>query len=160
MNQRRKLGFVPQEHVDFIFRGVRMIPELPGAVPEIPVSDITTATAYYRDNLSFDLDWIADDIDLAGISRDHCRLFLAGPPFRSEHGNASPVLTWLNLSSKAEVDHLYEAWRATNAILLSAPESKSWGLHEFTASDPDGNLFRVFYDFATPERERAAAATA
>ena len=28
------------------------------------------------------------------------------------------------------------------------------GLHEFTAADPDGNLFRVFYDFATPERER------
>jgi hypothetical protein len=37
------------------------------------------------------------------------------------------------------------------------PESKSWGLHEFTAADPDGNLFRVFYDFATPERERAMA---
>jgi hypothetical protein len=49
---------------------------------------------------------------------------------------------------------LQQAWRATNAILLSAPESKSWGLHEFTAADPDGNLFRLFYDFATPERER------
>jgi len=32
---------------------------------------------------------------------------------------------------------------------------KSWGLHEFTAADPDGNLFRVFYDFATPELEQA-----
>jgi len=62
------------------------------------------------------------------------------------------VLTWLNLSSKAEVNDLYQAWRATGAILLSAPESKPWGLHEFTAADPDGNLFRVFHDFATPER--------
>ena len=132
-----------------------MIPELPGAVPEIPVSDITAATTYYRDNLSFSLDWVAADIALAGISRDNCRLFLAGPPFRKERGNVGPVLTWLNLSSKAEVDDLHQAWRATNAILLSAPESKSWGLHEFTAADPDGNLFRVFYDFATPERERA-----
>ena len=131
-----------------------MIPEFPGAVPEIPVSDITTATMYYRDNLSFSLDWVETDIDLAGISRDNCRLFLAGPPFRKGHGNASPVLTWLNLSSKAEVDDLYQAWSSTNAILLSAPESKSFGLHEFTAADPDGNLFRVFYDFATPERER------
>ena len=136
-----------------------MIPELPGAVPEIPVTDITTATTYYRDNLSFSLDWLAADIDLAGLSRDHCRLFLAGPPFRKERGNVSPVLTWLNLSSKGEVDDLHQAWRATNAILLSAPESKSWGLHEFTAADPDGNLFRVFYDFATPERERARFAT-
>jgi len=134
-----------------------MIPELPGAVPEIPVSDITAATTYYRDNLSFGLDWVAADIALAGISRDNCRLFLAGPLFRKERGNVSPVLTWLNLSSKAEVDDLHQAWRATNAILLSGPESKSWGLHEFTAADPDGNLFRVFYDFATPERERATA---
>ncbi len=67
------------------------------------------------------------DIGLAGISRDHCRLFLAGPPFRKERGNVAPVLTWLNLSSKAEVDDLYQAWRATNAILLSAPESKPPG---------------------------------
>ena len=131
-----------------------MIPELPGAVPEIPVSDVAAATTYYRDNLRFSLDWIAADIDLAGISRDHCRLFLAGPPFRKERGNVAPVLTWLNLSSKADVDDLHQAWRATSAILLSAPESKPWGLHEFTAADPDGNLFRVFYDFATPERER------
>ena len=134
-----------------------MIPELPGAVPEIPVSDITAATTYYRDNLSFGLDWLAADIALAGISRDNCRLFLAGPLFRKERGNVSPVLTWLNLSSEAEVDDLHQAWRTTNAILLSAPESKSWGLHEFTAADPDGNLFRVFYDFGTPERERARA---
>jgi hypothetical protein len=35
-----------------------MIPELPGAVPEIPVSDITAATMYYRDNLSFSVDWV------------------------------------------------------------------------------------------------------
>jgi len=134
-----------------------MIPELPGAVPEIPVSDITAATTYCRDNLSFSLDWVAADIGLAGISRDNCRLFLAGPLFRKERRNVSPVLMWLNLSSNAEVDDLHQAWRATNAILLSAPESKSWGLHEFTAADPDGNLFRVFYDFATPERDLATA---
>ena len=132
-----------------------MIPELPGAVPEIPVSDIDAATKYYRDNLKFNLDWVEEEIALAGVSLDNCRLFLAGPPFRRERGNVSPVSTWLNLSSKAEVDDLHQAWRATDAILLSAPESKSWGLHEFTAADPDGNLFRVFYDFATPERERA-----
>ena len=134
-----------------------MIPVLPGAVPEIPVSDLTAAAMYYRDNLSFSLDWIAADIALAAVSRDSCRLFLAGPPFREARGNASPVLTWLNLSSKGEVDTLHHAWHASNAILLSAPESKSWGLHEFTAGDPDGNLFRVFYDFATPERERGSS---
>ena len=62
------------------------------------------------------------------------------------------MLTWLNLESKEEVNNLYRLWGASGAKLLSAPESKPWGLHEFTAADPDGNLFRVFYDFATPER--------
>lgn len=132
-----------------------MIPELPGAVPEIPVSDVAAATEYYRDKLSFSVDWLEAGIALTGISRDQCRLFLAGPAFREESGNAVPVSIWLNLSSKGEVDDLHRAWRSTQAILLSDPESKPWGLHEFTAADPDGNRFRVFYDFATPERERA-----
>lgn len=132
-----------------------MIPPLPGAVPEIPVSDVIAATTYYRDNLRFAVDWVASDIALAGISRDDCRLFLAGTPFRGERGNVSPVVTWLNLSSKLEVDELHQAWSATDAILLSAPESKPWGLHEFIAADRDGNMFRVFHDFATPEREHA-----
>ncbi|MBC7898388.1 MAG: bleomycin resistance family protein, partial [Cytophagaceae bacterium] len=105
----------------------------------------------------FNLDWVAEDIALAGVSRDNCRLFLAGPPFRQDRGNVSPVLTWLNLNSKAQVDDLHQAWCETEAILLSAPESKPWGLHEFTAADPDGNLFRVFFDFATPEREHATS---
>jgi hypothetical protein len=134
-----------------------MIPELPGAVPELPVSDVVAAAEYYRDKLSFSIDWLEADIALAGISRDQCRLFLAGPAFRGERSNPSPALTWLNLNSKGEVDDLHRAWRSTNAILLSDPESKPWGLHEFTAVDPDGNRFRVFYDFATPERARGTA---
>ncbi len=135
-----------------------MIPELPGAVPEIPVSDVVAATAYYRDRLSFSVDWLEADIALAGISRDQCRLFLTGPACREECGNASPVVTWLNLHSRDEVDDLHRAWRSTKAVLLSEPASKPWGLHEFTAADLDGNRFRVFYDFATPERERARSA--
>jgi len=136
-----------------------MIPELPGAVPEIPILDIVAATEYYRDRLSFTVDWLAPDISLAGVSRDQCRLFLAGPAFREGRGNASPVSTWLNLSSKSHVDDLHRAWRSTEAILLSDPESKPWGLHEFTAADADGNRVRVFHDFATPERERASSTT-
>ena len=134
-----------------------MIPELPGAVREIPVSDVLAAAAYYHDALQFVVDWLEADIALAGVSRDQCRLFLAGPPFRGDFGHGGPVSTWINLSSKDAVDALYRAWRTSNAIVLSEPESKPWGLHEFTAADPDGNRFRVFYDFATPERERAAA---
>ena len=126
----------------------------PGPVPEIPVRDIARAVAYYQNNLGFTLDWGDEKLGLAGISKGNCRMFLADQDFRKAYGNVGPTLTWLNLDSKEEVDALYRAWSASNAQLKSTPESKTWGLHEFTAADPDGNLFRVFFDFATPEREK------
>lgn len=126
--------------------------EFPGAVPEIPVRDISAAVAYYEGNLGFTVDWREDELGLAGISKGHCRMFLANAEFRKAYGNVGPTLTWLNVDSKDAVDELYQSWSASNAKLLSRPESKPWGLHEFTAADLDGNLFRVFYDFATPER--------
>jgi predicted lactoylglutathione lyase len=128
---------------------------LPGPIPEIPVANIDTAAAYYRDNMGFTLDWGDERLGLAGISRDNCRMFLANGRYRSAYGNTGPVLTWLNMNSKEEVDEMHRLWSASGARLLSAPESKPWGLHEFTAADPDGNLFRVFYDFATAQRDVA-----
>jgi predicted lactoylglutathione lyase len=129
-----------------------MTSTFPGAVPEIPVSDIKEAADYYESKLGFTVDWGGEELGLVGISRGNCRLFLANSDHRKEYGNTGPVLTWLNLASKEEVDDLHRLWGASNAKLISAPESKPWGLHEFTSADPDGNLFRVFYDFATPER--------
>lgn len=129
-----------------------MTTEFPGAIPEIPVRDITSAAAYYQKSLGFTLDWGGEELGLAGISKGRCRMFLASHAYRTEHANAGPASTWLNLQSKAEVDELYRVWSSKQAKLMSAPESKPWGLHEFTAADLDGNLFRVFYDFATPER--------
>ncbi|HZM16876.1 MAG TPA: VOC family protein [Candidatus Krumholzibacteria bacterium] len=126
----------------------------PGPVPEIPVRDIATAVAYYQNNLGFTLDWGGEELGLAGISKGNCRMFLANQQYRKQYGNVGPTLTWLNLKSKEAVDELYRVWSASNAQLMSTPESKSWGLHEFTAADLDGNLFRVFYDFATPEHDK------
>ena len=133
-----------------------MTSEFPGAVPEIPVTDIAAAAAYYQKSLGFTLDWGGEELGLAGISRGNCRMFLANQQHRDRYGNGAPMLTWLNLDSREEVDELYRAWSAADARLLSMPESKPWGLHEFTVEDLDGNFFRVFYDFATPERARSA----
>jgi uncharacterized glyoxalase superfamily protein PhnB len=132
--------------------GATMKSEFPGAVPEIPVRDISKAAAYYQKNLGFALDWDDEELGLAGISKGNCRMFLASQEYRKKYGNVGPTLTWLNLESKEEVDELYRVWSAGEAKLMSVPESKPWGLHEFIAADPDGNLFRVFYDFGTPER--------
>ena len=86
-----------------------MMSDFPAAVLEIPVSDLAAAVAYYQNSLGFTVDWTADEIGLAGISKGNCRLFLADPDFRKQRGNAAPVLVWINLNSKDEVNALYHA---------------------------------------------------
>ena len=122
--------------------------EFPAAVPEIPVTDMDAALDYYASKLGFGIDWGAADEGIAGISKGQCRIFLTDRDFRAPHDNAPPVTIWLNLNSKEEVDELYQIWNAAGARIISPPESKPWKLREFTASDLDGNLFRVFYDFS------------
>lgn len=128
--------------------------EFPSAVPEIAVSDIDAALEYYASRFGFDVDWGGQEGGIAGISRGNCRMFLTNAAFREHYGNSGPVVIWLNLDSKEAVDALHELWRENEAKIVSPPESKPWGLHEFTAADLDGNRLRVFYDFATPEREK------
>jgi uncharacterized glyoxalase superfamily protein PhnB len=127
---------------------------LPGAVPEIPVQDLAAALEYYHRCLGFRIDWGAEgDGGIAGISQGNCRLFLTTPAFREHYRNTGPLLIWLNLDSEEDVDSLHEQWRTNGAKIVSPPASKPWGLREFTVADVDGNLLRVFHDFATPARE-------
>jgi uncharacterized glyoxalase superfamily protein PhnB len=120
----------------------------PGAVPEIPVSNVDEAIAYYEASLGFTRDWGGDEGGIAGISRGECRMFLTNTGFREMYATRGPVVVWLNLHGKSEVDELYRTWLGARATMVSPPESKPWKLHEFTAADPDGNLLRVFYDFS------------
>jgi uncharacterized glyoxalase superfamily protein PhnB len=128
--------------------------EFPGAVPEIPVSNLSKAAAYYERCLGFTIDWGSEDGGIVGISKGHCRMFLTDNTFREHHHNVGPVLVWLNLESIDQVNGLFIIWSTNQAKIVSPPKSMPWGLHEFIAADIDGNLFRIFYDFATPERKR------
>jgi hypothetical protein len=124
------------------------------AVPKIPVGDIGQAIDDYRDRLGLEIDWGGDAGGIAGTSRDDCRAFLTDGPFWSGRGNAAPVLVWLSLNLKKGGDELQEHWRQIQAKIVSASEPEPWVRCEFTADDLDGNLFRVFCDFATPERDK------
>jgi uncharacterized glyoxalase superfamily protein PhnB len=124
---------------------------LPAAVPEIPAANVEKAADYYVNTLGFTFDWGDDQGGIGGISRDDCRLFITNPSFRAHYGNVGPILFWLNLNSKAEVDELFAEWKAAGAKIVSEPEDKPWKLREFMAADLDGNLIRVFYDFRLDE---------
>jgi len=129
----------------------------PPAVPEIPATNVDTAISYYVNALGFTHDWGDDAGGIAGLSRENCRVFVTNGAFRAsyshgEHGQhrsrEATLVFWLNLDSKDEVNRLFTEWKASGAMIVAAPEDKPWKLREFLATDPDGNLIRVFYDFS------------
>jgi uncharacterized glyoxalase superfamily protein PhnB len=122
--------------------------KIPVPVPEIPVSSINSALPYYVNQLGFTVDWQDGENGIAGICRDDCRLFLTDTAFRATVANAAPVVLWLNVQSRAEVDEIYAEWQSLGAKVLSEPEDKPWNLREFKVADLDRNLLRVFYDFS------------
>ena len=81
-----------------------MLTHFPQAVPEIPVSNVDKAAEHYVNVLGFSFDWGNDDGGIGGISQRDCRMFLTNESFRAVHGPKSPVIVWLNLNSKQEVD--------------------------------------------------------
>jgi len=126
--------------------------QFPPVCPEIPVADLTRALAYYRDQFGFMIDWSDEQLGLAGLSRGAARVFMASAEYRSGRGARGPMVLWLNLADRAEVDALYGEWVAAGARIAAPPEAMPFKLYEFHAQDIDGNGFRVFYDFAWEER--------
>jgi uncharacterized glyoxalase superfamily protein PhnB len=125
----------------------------PPACPEIPVAELGPALAYYRDCLGFTVDWCVEELGLAGLSQGESRLFMGSAAYRSAQPNKGPVVVWLNLASRAEIDELYARWSAAGARIAEPPEAKPWNLYEFYAVDLDGNNLRAFYDFGSEERQ-------
>jgi predicted lactoylglutathione lyase len=120
----------------------------PQAVPEIPVNNVDRAAEYYVSVFGFSFDWGNDDGGIGGISQGDCRMFLTNPSFRAVHGPRGPVIVWLNLTSKQEVDELFNRWKENGAKIVEAVADKPWHLREFRVADPDGNHLRAFYDFS------------
>ena len=120
----------------------------PQAVPEIPVANVDKAAAYYVNVLGFRFDWGNDAGGIGGISKGDCRMFLTNAPFRGVDRPTAPVIVWLNLNSRHDVDELFERWKTSGATIIEAVQDKPWNLREFTVADLDGNRLRVFYDFS------------
>jgi uncharacterized glyoxalase superfamily protein PhnB len=127
----------------------------PPACPEIPVAELGPALAYYRDRLGFTVDWSDEGLGLAGLSQGESRLFMTSATYRAGQANAGPVVVWLNLAGRAEIDALHERWFAAGVSIAAPPSAKPWKLYEFSAEDLDGNVLRAFYDFAWEERGAA-----
>ena len=117
---------------------------VPAPIPELPVDDLESAGAFYRQKLGFSVDWVYQDL-LAGVSRDDARIYLrkrTGEESRSGY----KVLIWINLDSVTAVDELYEDWKRNGVPIADALETSAYNLRQFIAEDADGNQLRVFHD--------------
>ncbi len=126
--------------------------QFPSVCPEIPVLNLTAALAYYRDQFGFTIDWSDEQLGLAGLSRGDTRMFMTNAEYRSVLGIQGPMVLWLNLADRAEVDALHKEWAAAGAKIADPPVAKPFKLYEFYAQDIDGTYFRVFYDFGWEEK--------
>ena len=130
--------------------------EFPAMCSDIPVENLVAALAYYRDSLGFTVDWSADGLGLACVSRGATRMFISNAAFRAPLGVRGPILLWLNLGGREEIDELHREWQAAGARLSGPPAAHpDASLYEFFAEDLDGNFIRVFYEYAWDEREGA-----
>ncbi|MDQ3220438.1 MAG: hypothetical protein M3Q26_06790 [Acidobacteriota bacterium] len=77
--------------------------EFPGAVPEIPVTDMNKATAYYESKLGFNIDWGGAEAGIAGISKGHCRMFLTNRDFREQLRSFRELLQQSEVRTKLSV---------------------------------------------------------
>ena len=131
--------------------------KFPAICPDIPVADLAAALAYYRDSLGFKIDWTADEIGLACVSRGDTRMFMSNEAVRAPLGARGPILLWLNLDGREEIDALHAEWEAAGARIEEPPTVNPHAkLYEFFAQDLDGNHIRVFYDYAWEERDDGA----
>jgi uncharacterized glyoxalase superfamily protein PhnB len=123
----------------------------PPFCPEVPVARLKPALDYYRDKLGFTVDWADEQLGLAGLSQGECRFFMASSVYRTALGNRGPIVLWLNLDNRAEVQALHDRWAGSGAKIAHAPAAKPYKLFEFFAEDLDGNVLRAFYDFTWEE---------
>ena len=72
--------------------------------------------------LRFHFDWGDDQGGMGGISQGDCQMFLTNRRFREAYGTCAPVVIWLNLDSKEEVDDLYRRWQKAAAKIVVEPE--------------------------------------
>lgn len=118
-------------------------PKLIEAQPQLYVTDLHAAVAFYGEKLGFDLVFAhGEPAFYAQVRRGPARLNLRlarGPVFDAEFlaREADPICATLAAENIAA---LYEDCRAAGAEMHQALKRESWGAQTFIVRDPAGNL--------------------
>jgi catechol 2,3-dioxygenase-like lactoylglutathione lyase family enzyme len=110
---------------------VEAAPKFEGISPWFPVSDVTAALAFYREQLGFDLGWIwGDPPTHANVCRGAIDISLALEPSRAGTGEA-----YVGLRG---VDAYYKELQGRQ-VQVGELDDREYGMRDFALVDPDGN---------------------
>jgi catechol 2,3-dioxygenase-like lactoylglutathione lyase family enzyme len=115
-----------------------LVTEFVSAVPIIPARDIEASSAWYRDELGFEVFHVEEQYGIVGRGESWIHFWGPSgiPPERSD--------TMIRLGVQG-IDELYVHCQARDIVHPNAPlEEKPWGFREFAVTDHDGNLVTFF----------------
>ncbi len=106
--------------------------------PELPVRDVATAQAYFRDRMGFRIEWHHEEGRIGAVSHGDCAIF-----FRESIGEIHPATFWIFTE---DVDAAFSELGKLGADIVDPIDNKPWGMRQFTVRDLNGNLFYFHHD--------------
>jgi catechol 2,3-dioxygenase-like lactoylglutathione lyase family enzyme len=126
-------------------------PEILGAHPQIFVTDIRRAVAFYRDRLGFACEYLYGEPPFyAALARGGARLNLRhvdALPFDVAERSRERLLAATIVVRNAKA--LFLTFKEAGLDFHQPYREQPWGAHDFIVADPDGNLVH----FASPVGE-------
>lgn len=112
----------------------------------LAVRDLDASTAYYRNQLGFQVDFAVPGWTF--LSRGACQLRLGHCP-DAQPMSASPDHSWFAYLHVADARALHDEYRARGVRFWHPLADKPWGFREFAVETPDGHRI-VFGQDLTP----------
>lgn len=117
-------------------------PEVLGAHPQVFVTDVERAAAFYRDRLGFAVEYLYGEPPYyalvvrggAGLNLRHVEEIPFDDAVRRREDLLSATLVVRNLKA------LFDAYEAEGLCFHQTYREQPWGAHDFIVADPDGNL--------------------
>ena len=109
------------------------------ATPILDVKRVEDSIDYYTSKLGFTRDWDwpddSEDKTFGSVTNGEVTLFLA-----ETAGPIRPAWVFYEVN---DADSVHAAYRDAGVTIREAPGDKPWGMREFLAEDPDGNVLRI-----------------
>jgi catechol 2,3-dioxygenase-like lactoylglutathione lyase family enzyme len=117
-------------------------PEFLDAHPQIFVTDIDRAVAFYRDRLGFSVEYLYGEPPhyglvvrgKAGLNLRHVDELPFDPTIRAREDLLSVTII------VRDVKALFAAYQEAGLAFHQPYRAQPWGAHDFIVADPDGNL--------------------